>query len=80
MTLTKTGDTTSDDDSSFTDLNAAVGVETNGTVYITDSTITTNGLSANGLHTYGDGSTAYLSNVFIQRGDYLRRSSCNIHL
>ncbi|PYI04691.1 hypothetical protein BO78DRAFT_471148 [Aspergillus sclerotiicarbonarius CBS 121057] len=65
VTLVKTGDTTSAVDSSFTDLNAAVGVETNGTVYITDSNITTNGLSANGLHTYEDGSTAYISNVYI---------------
>lgn len=65
VTLVKTGNTTSSDDSSFTDLNAAVGVETNGTIYITDSTITTNGLSANGLHTYEDGTTAYLSNVYI---------------
>ena len=43
VTLIKTGNTTSSDDSSFTDLNAAVGLETNGTVYITDSNITTNG-------------------------------------
>lgn len=65
VTLIKTGNTTSSDDSSFTDLNAAVGLETNGTVFITDSNITTNGLSANGLHTYEDGTTAYLSNVYI---------------
>lgn len=63
--IEKTGNTTSSEDSSFTDLNAAIGVETNGTVYISNSKIITNGLSANGLHTYEDGSAAYLENVFV---------------
>ncbi|KAJ5759274.1 hypothetical protein N7520_006430 [Penicillium odoratum] len=64
-TLIKTGNTTIDGESSFTDLNAAVGIETNGTIFISNGKIITNGLSANGLHTYEDGSTAYLSNVNI---------------
>lgn len=70
-TLVKTGNSTAEEDSSFTDLNAAVGIETNGTIYITNSKIITNGVGANGLHTYEDGSTAYLSNVQIHaEGDY----------
>ncbi|KAJ5279589.1 hypothetical protein N7478_004961 [Penicillium angulare] len=63
--IEKTGDTTESESSSFTDLNAAVGVETNGTTYIKDSKIITSGLSANGLHTYEDDSVAYLDNVCV---------------
>ncbi|KAJ5107196.1 hypothetical protein N7456_003871 [Penicillium angulare] len=63
--IEKTGDTTDSESSSFTDLNAAIGVETNGTVYIKDSKIVTSGLSANGLHTYEDESVAYLDNVYV---------------
>ncbi|KAJ5914139.1 hypothetical protein N7504_003022 [Penicillium tannophilum] len=70
-TLIKSGNTTIEEDSSFTDLNAAVGIETNGTIYITNSKIITNGVGANGLHTYEDGSTAYLSVVQIHaEGDF----------
>ncbi|KAJ5928936.1 hypothetical protein N7466_007892 [Penicillium verhagenii] len=70
-TLIKTGNTTVEDDSSFTDLNAAVGVETNGTIFITNSKIITDGVGANGLHTYEDGSIAHLSNVEIHaKGDF----------
>lgn len=64
-TLIKTGDSTDDSESSFTDLNAAVGVETYGTIYITDSNITTSGGSANAVHTYEDGTTVHLTNVYI---------------
>lgn len=64
-TLIKTGDSTDDSESSFTALNAAVGVETYGTIYITDSNITTSGGSANAVHTYEDGSTVHLTNVYI---------------
>ncbi|KAJ5669841.1 hypothetical protein N7462_010911 [Penicillium macrosclerotiorum] len=64
-TLIKTGDSSDDSESSFTDLNAAVGVETYGTIYITDTNITTNGGSANAVHTYEDGSVVYLTNVYI---------------
>lgn len=63
--IEKTGNTTSSGDSSFTDLNAAVGIETNGTIYISKSEIITKGLSANGLHTYEDGSIAYLEDVHV---------------
>ncbi|KAJ5671763.1 hypothetical protein N7507_000890 [Penicillium longicatenatum] len=70
-TLIKAGNTTAEEDSSFTDLNAAVGIETDGTIYITNSKIITNGIGANGLHTYEDGTTAYLSKVQIHaEGDY----------
>jgi hypothetical protein len=65
VTFIKTGNSTSDEDSSFTDLNAAIGIETNGTVYITTSNIKTSGESANALHTYEDGATAYLTDVSI---------------
>lgn len=64
-TIYKTGDSSDDDDSSFTDLNAAVGIETYGTLYLYSSTITTDGGSANGLHTYEDGSSAYLYDVTV---------------
>ncbi|RAK98546.1 uncharacterized protein BO80DRAFT_495546 [Aspergillus ibericus CBS 121593] len=50
VTLIKTGDTTSDGDSSFTDLNAAVGVETNGTVMVPPP------ISNVYIHAEGDGS------------------------
>lgn len=65
VTFIKAGDTTSDENSSFTDVNATIGIETNGTIYITSSNITTSGLSANALHTYEDGSTAYLTDVYV---------------
>ncbi|KAI9734618.1 MAG: hypothetical protein M1834_002219 [Cirrosporium novae-zelandiae] len=65
VTIIKTGDTTSSDDSSFTTLNAAIGVETNGTIYMYGCNITTDGLSANGLHTYEDGASAYLYDLYI---------------
>ncbi|KAJ5904622.1 hypothetical protein N7504_007005 [Penicillium tannophilum] len=64
-TIYKTGDSSDDDDSSFTDLNAAVGIETYGTLYLYSSTITTDGGSANGLHMYEDGSSAYLHDVTV---------------
>lgn len=35
------------------------------TTYITDSNITTNGRSANAVHTYEDGSVVHLTNVYI---------------
>ena len=65
VTIYKTGDSSDDDDSSFTILNAAVGVETYGTLYMYSSTITTDGGSANGLHTYEDGADVYLYDVTV---------------
>lgn len=57
----KTGDTTSNDDSSFYNLNAAVAVQSSGnnTVIMNGCTIATDGEGANGLHTYGDDAAAY---------------------
>lgn len=60
VTFVKTGDSNSDDDSSFTDLNAAVAIQDYGTIYLYDSTITSDGGSANAVHIYETGSYAYL--------------------
>ncbi|KAJ5355545.1 uncharacterized protein N7496_012757 [Penicillium cataractarum] len=65
VTIYKTGDSSDDDDSSFTILNAAVGVKTYGTLYMYSSTIATDGGSANGLHTYEDGADVYLYDVTV---------------
>lgn len=49
----------------MSDLNAAVAIQEDGTVYLYSCNITTNGLSANGLHTYEDGSDAYLYDLYL---------------
>lgn len=61
----KTGDSSSSDESSTSVLNAAVGIRSEGTIYMEGGTITTDGVSANALHTEDDGASAYLYTVTI---------------
>lgn len=63
VAIIKTGDASDDTLPSGTDLNAAVGVQYDGTIYMRDCSITTDGLAANALHLYEDGSYAYLYNL-----------------
>ncbi|KAJ5689399.1 hypothetical protein N7462_003791 [Penicillium macrosclerotiorum] len=69
--IVKTGDASDDTSPSSTNLNAAIGVADPGTVYLTDCTITTDGVGANPLKLYEDGSYAYVYNLEVTaRGDY----------
>lgn len=71
VTIIKTGDASDDTLPSGTDLNAAVGLQYDGTVYMTDCNITTNGIGANALHLYEDGNNAYLYNLYVHAtGNY----------
>ncbi|PMD31363.1 hypothetical protein L207DRAFT_537317 [Hyaloscypha variabilis F] len=60
VTFDKTGDSSDSSESSTTDLNAAVAIDDYGTLYLYDSTITADGVSANALHVHETGSYAYL--------------------
>ena len=55
--VTKTGDTTSDDDSSFEGLNAAVLADNGGAVTLAGVDVSTDGIGANGVYDTGSGST-----------------------
>ena len=55
--VNKTGDTTSDDDSSFDGLNAAVLADDGGAVTLTGVNVYTDGIGANGVYDTGTGST-----------------------
>lgn len=57
-TITKSGDTSSTDNSSFYGQNAAVLAASGAGVALTDSTITATGTGANGLYSYGTESVA----------------------
>ena len=63
-TISTSGDTDSNDASSFYGLNAAV-LASNGSVTITGGTISTAGSGANGAFPYGTGASISLSNVTI---------------
>ncbi len=63
--ITTSGDTSSQDNSSFYGLNAAVLAASGGMIDLSDSTITTSGLGANGAFATGSGSSVTLSNVTI---------------
>ena len=65
ITVTKTGDTTSSDESSFYGLNAGILVQSGSTATVSDSTITTKAAGANGAFATGTGSTLTLKNVTI---------------
>lgn len=65
-TITKTGNTSSNDNSSFYGLNAAVLAEDGSTITLSDSAINSTGSGANGAFSTGSGSTVALSNVTIQ--------------
>jgi hypothetical protein len=64
-TVTTSGNTSSNDSSSFYGLNAAVLAANGGAIDMTDSTITTTGSGANGAFSTGSGSTVDLSSVTI---------------
>ncbi len=63
--ISTSGDTSSQDSSSFVGLNAAVLATSASTINMTDSTITTTGTGANGAFAVGEKSTVILSNVII---------------
>ncbi|MFA6363401.1 PKD domain-containing protein [Methanoregula sp.] len=65
-TITTSGDTSSNDDSSFYGLNAAVLATSGSTIKISGGTITTSGSGANGAFPTGTGSTIILSDVTIK--------------
>jgi len=64
--VTKTGDTTSDDDSSFEGLNAAVLADSGGAVSLSGVNVYTDGEGANGVYDTGTGSllTMYGCSVY----------------
>lgn len=64
-TVTKTGDTSSEDGSNFYGLNAAVLAESGSSINLTGSTINTSANGANAVFATGDGSTITVSNVKI---------------
>jgi hypothetical protein len=64
-TITTTGDTSSNDYSSFYRLNAAVLASGGSTINISDSSISTTGSGANGAFATGTGSSVALSEVTI---------------
>lgn len=65
-TITKTGDSSSSDESSFYGLNGAVLSGSGSDVSITGGTITASGVGANGAFATGQGSSVSLSNVTIK--------------
>lgn len=64
-TVSKTGDTSSMDDSSFYGLNAAILAESGSKITLSNVTITTTGSGANGVFATGQGSTVDLTDVTI---------------
>ena len=65
MKITKSGDTSSMDSSSFYGLNAAVLAKAGSTISISDTTINTTGTGANGVFACGSAASIDLSNVTI---------------
>lgn len=63
--VTTTGNTSSQDESSFYGLNAAVLASNGGAIEMNDGSINTTGTGANGAFSYGQGSTVTLSEVTI---------------
>lgn len=63
--ISTSGNTSSQDNSSFYGLNAAVLAASGSSIDVLDSTITTSGTGANGAFATGSGSTVTLSNVTI---------------
>lgn len=70
-TVMKTGDTSDLDDSSFSDLNAAVAVQGNSTLIMHNTFISSYGQSANALHVYEAASSAYIYNSVVSVYDIL---------
>jgi hypothetical protein len=65
-TITKSGDSTSEDSSSFYGLNAGVLAQSGGSITLSNSTITATGTGANGAFASGSGSSVTLTNVTIK--------------
>ena len=65
-TVTKTGDTSSNDNSDFYGLNAGVLAESGSTIKLSNCTISTNANGANGVFATGTGSSVTLSDVQIK--------------
>jgi hypothetical protein len=65
-TITTSGDTTSQDDSSFYGLNAGVLATSGSTVAISGGSVNTSGTGANGVFSTGTGTSVMLSNVTIK--------------
>jgi hypothetical protein len=64
-TITTSGNSSSNDNSSFYGLDAGVLATTGSTISLSDSTVSTSGNGANGVFAYGSGSSVTLSNVTI---------------
>ena len=67
-TITTTGNTSSQDNSSFYGLNAGLPATAAGSATVSGGTITTHGAGANGAFATGSGSAVTLSNVRITAG------------
>jgi hypothetical protein len=65
-TITKTGDTSSNENSDFYGLNAGVLAESGSTIKLTNCTINTSANGANGVFATGSGSSVFLSDVVIK--------------
>ncbi|MEN6390199.1 MAG: stalk domain-containing protein [Syntrophomonas sp.] len=64
-TLNKTGDTSSEDESNFYGLNAAVLAKSGSSITLNDSSITTNSEGSNAVFATGESSHIYVSDVTI---------------
>lgn len=65
-TITKTGETSSNENSDFYGLNAAILAESGSTIKLTNCTVDTNANGANGVFATGSGSSVFLSDVVIK--------------
>jgi hypothetical protein len=65
-TITKTGETSSNENSDFYGLNAAVLAESGSTIKLTNCTVNTSANGANGVFSTGSGSSVVLSDVLIK--------------
>jgi len=65
-TITKTGDTSSNENSDFYGLNAGVLAESGGNIELSNCTITTDANGANAVFATGSGSSITLSNIKIE--------------
>lgn len=68
-TITKTGETSSNEKSDFYGLNAAVLAESGSTIKLTNCTVSTGANGANGVFATGSGSSVVLSDVVIKTTD-----------
>lgn len=64
-TITKSGDTASEENSNFNGINAGVLAASASKIYLSDCTITTSGSGANAAFAYGSGSLVNLNRVTI---------------